>query len=220
MNYNKYIDHTVLLADTTASTIEKLCEEAKKYDFAAVCVNTCWAKKCSELLQETDVKVCCVVGFPLGACTTATKAFEVKQAIENGASEIDMVINIGALKDQNYEYVVEDIKAVVEAAEGKVVKVILENCLLTKDEIVKACQLCVEAKAHFVKTSTGFSKSGATVEDVILMRSIVKGHAEVKAAGGVRTFDDLEKMIKAGATRIGTSAGVKLMNKEENNGGY
>lgn len=220
MNYNKLIDHTVLLADTTQDKIEKLCQEAKQYDFASVCVNTCWAKLCSELLQGTTVKVCCVVGFPLGACTTNTKAFEVKEAIANGATEIDMVLNIGALKDKKYDVVVEDIKAVVNAANGNIVKVILENCLLTKEEIIKACELCVQAGAHFVKTSTGFNKSGATVEDVILMRSIVKGQAEVKAAGGVRTFADLQKMVKAGATRIGTSAGVKLMNNEESNGGY
>lgn len=220
MSYNKYIDHTILLADTTRSQIEKLCEEAKTHQFASVCVNTYWAKTCSELLSGSDVKVCCVVGFPLGACTTATKAFETSQAIENGATEIDMVLNIGALKDQDYVTVVEDIKAVVEAAKGNIVKVILENCLLTKEEIAKACELCVEAKAHFVKTSTGFNKGGATIEDVILMSSKVKGQALVKAAGGVRSPQDLERMIKAGANRIGTSSGVKLVNNENANQGY
>ncbi len=220
MSYNKYIDHTILLADTTRNQIEKLCEEAKIHQFASVCVNTYWAKTCSELLAGSDVKVCCVVGFPLGACTTATKAFETSQAIENGATEIDMVLNIGALKDQDYVTVVEDIKAVVEAAKGNIVKVILENCLLTKEEIAKACELCVEAKAHFVKTSTGFNKGGATIEDVILMSSKVKGQALVKAAGGVRSPQDLERMIKAGANRIGTSSGIKLVNNENANQGY
>ncbi len=220
MSYNKYIDHTILLADTTSNQIEKLCEEAKTHQFASVCVNTYWAKTCSELLAGSDVKVCCVVGFPLGACTTATKAFETSQAIENGATEIDMVLNIGALKDQDYVTVVEDIKAVVEAAKGNIVKVILENCLLTKEEIAKACELCVEAKAHFVKTSTGFNKGGATIEDVILMSSKVKGQALVKAAGGVRSPQDLERMIKAGANRIGTSSGIKLVNNENANQGY
>lgn len=220
MNYNKYIDHTILLADTTKAQIEQLCKEAKEYNFASVCVNTYWAKTCAQLLAGTDVKVCCVVGFPLGACTTATKAFETKQAIENGASEIDMVLNIGALKDKDYDTVLEDVRAVVEAANGNVVKVILENCLLTKEEIAKACEICVAAKAHFVKTSTGFNKSGATVEDVILMSSKVKGQAQVKAAGGVRSAADLEKMIRAGATRIGTSSGVKLLNNETTKEGY
>lgn len=220
MNYNQYIDHTVLLADTTKSQIEKLCEEARKYNFASVCVNTYWVQTCSNLLQGSNVKVCCVVGFPLGACTTATKAFETTQAIENGASEIDMVLNIGALKDKDYVTVVEDIKAVVLAAKGNIVKVILENCLLTKEEIKKACALCVEAKAHFVKTSTGFNRSGATIEDVKLMSQTVNGQALVKAAGGVRTPQDLKEMIEAGANRIGTSSGVKLVNNEDASQGY
>lgn len=220
MNYNQYIDHTVLLADTTKSQIEKLCEEARKYNFASVCVNTYWAQTCSNLLQGSNVKVCCVVGFPLGACTTATKAFETTQAIENGASEIDMVLNIGALKDKDYVTVIEDIKAVVLAAKGNIVKVILENCLLTKEEIKKACELCVEAKAHFVKTSTGFNRSGATIEDVKLMSQTVNGQALVKAAGGVRTPQDLKEMIEAGANRIGTSSGVKLVNNEDASQGY
>lgn len=220
MNYNQYIDHTVLLADTTKSQIEKLCEEARKYNFASVCVNTYWVQTCSNLLQGSNVKVCCVVGFPLGACTTATKAFETTQAIENGASEIDMVLNIGALKDKDYVTVVEDIKAVVLAAKGNIVKVILENCLLTKEEIKKACELCVEAEAHFVKTSTGFNRSGATIEDVKLMSQTVNGQALVKAAGGVRTPQDLKEMIEAGANRIGTSSGVKLVNNEDASQGY
>lgn len=220
MNYNKYIDHTLLLPEATKSQIEKLCAEALKYDFMSVCVNTTWVKECVELLKNSDVKVCCVVGFPLGATTTATKAFETKEAIANGASEIDMVMNIGRLKDQDYMYVVNDIKAVVEAADGNIVKVILENCLLSKEEIVRACELCVEAGAHFVKTSTGFNKSGATLEDVKLMKQTVKDKALVKAAGGVRSKADLEAMIQNGASRIGTSSGVKLMVDEEVTAGY
>lgn len=220
MNYNKYIDHTLLLPEATKSQIEKLCEEALKYDFMSVCVNTAWVKECVALLKNSDVKVCCVVGFPLGATTTATKAFETKEAITNGASEIDMVMNIGRLKDKDYEYVINDIKAVVEAANGNIVKVILENCLLSKEEIVRACELCIEAGAHFVKTSTGFNKSGATLEDVKLMKQTVKEKALVKAAGGVRSKADLEAMIQNGAARIGTSSGVKLMVDEKVTSGY
>lgn len=217
---NKYIDHTLLKPEATYEKIEKLCEEAKEYNFASVCVNGYWVSTCAKLLKGTEVKVCTVVGFPLGAMTSKAKAFETKEAIENGAQEIDMVMNIGAFKTGYYDKVKEDIEAVVSAAAGHCVKVILENCLLTKEEIVKACQLCVEAKATFVKTSTGFSVSGATTEDVKLMRDTVKGKCKVKAAGGVRTYEDMEQMIKAGANRIGTSAGVKLMKKDTNEGGY
>lgn len=217
---NKYIDHTLLKPEATYEKIEKLCEEAKEYNFASVCVNGYWVSTCAKLLKGTEVKVCTVVGFPLGAMTSKAKAFETKEAIENGAQEIDMVMNIGAFKTGYYDKVKEDIEAVVSAATGHCVKVILENCLLTKEEIVKACQLCVEAKATFVKTSTGFSVSGATTEDVKLMRDTVKGKCKVKAAGGVRTYEDMEQMIKAGANRIGTSAGVKLMKKNTNEGGY
>lgn len=217
---NKYIDHTLLKPEATYEKIEKLCEEAKEYNFASVCVNGYWVSTCAKLLKGTEVKVCTVVGFPLGAMTSKAKACETKEAIENGAQEIDMVMNIGAFKTGDYDKVKEDIEAVVSAADGHCVKVILENCLLTKEEIVKACQLCVEAKATFVKTSTGFSVSGATTEDVKLMRDTVKGKCKVKAAGGVRTYEDMEQMIKAGANRIGTSAGVKLMKKDTNEGGY
>lgn len=217
---NKYIDHTLLKADATSKQIEVLCGEAKKYDFASVCVNPTWVSKCYELLKESDVMVCTVIGFPLGASTSKTKAFETKNAIENGASEVDMVINIGALKDKNDELVLNDVKAVVEAAEGKCVKVILETCLLSEEEIVRACEICVEAKATFVKTSTGFSTRGATVEDVKIMKKAVNGACLIKAAGGVRCFEDMEMMIEAGANRIGTSAGVKLMQKENSNSSY
>lgn len=217
---NKYIDHTLLKANSTKAQILHLCEEAKEYDFASVCVNPTWVKTCAQALEGSDVMVCTVIGFPLGATTSAVKAFETKEAIANGASEVDMVINIGALKDQNYELVQSDVEAVVNAAEGKCVKVILETCLLTEEEIVKACELCVAAKATFVKTSTGFSTRGATVEDVKLMKNTVKDNCKVKAAGGVRCFADMEAMIDAGADRIGTSAGVKLMQKENVNSQY
>lgn len=208
---NKYIDHTLLKANATEEDIKTLCEEAKKHHFASVCVNGYWVSMCAQLLKDSDVKVCTVVGFPLGAMTSETKAFETKNAISNGADEIDMVLNIGEMKAGHYEAVKRDIEAVVEAAAGKCVKVILENCLLTKEEIVEACKLCVEAKATFVKTSTGFSTSGANVEDVQLMKQTVQEACKVKAAGGVRCYEDMKKMIEAGADRIGTSAGVNLI---------
>ncbi|MEG0330275.1 MAG: deoxyribose-phosphate aldolase [Longicatena sp.] len=220
MELNKYIDHTLLKADATYDKIKVLCEEAKEYDFASVCVNSYWVASCAKLLEGSDVKVCSVVGFPLGAMSSKAKAFEASDVIHNGASEIDMVLNIGEMKAGNFDVVLEDIKAVVDAADGHCVKVILETCLLTKDEIVKACKLCMEAKATFVKTSTGFSTNGATIEDVKLMSDTVKGVCLVKAAGGVRCYEDMEKMIEAGANRIGTSAGVQLMQHLESNGGY
>lgn len=217
---NKYIDHTLLKADATKDKIVTLCEEAKEYDFASVCVNSYWVPTCAELLKDTDVKVCTVIGFPLGAMSSKAKAFETSDAIANGAGEVDMVLNIGEMKAGNYDAVRADVKAVVEAANGHCVKVILENCLLTKEEIVKACELCVEAGATFVKTSTGFSTSGATPEDVKLMKDTVGDKCKVKAAGGVRCYEDMEKMVAAGADRIGTSAGVKLMQKQTSDGGY
>lgn len=220
MELNKYIDHTLLKADATKEKITTLCEEAKQHDFASVCVNSYWVSYCAEQLKGTDVKVCTVIGFPLGAMSSAAKAFETAQAIKDGASEVDMVLNIGEMKAGNYEAVRKDIEAVVAAADGHCVKVILENCLLSKEEIVKACELCMQAKATFVKTSTGFSTSGATIEDVKLMKATVKDVCKVKAAGGVRTYEDMEAMIAAGADRIGTSAGVQLMNHEENTKGY
>lgn len=211
MKMSKYIDHTLLKANATKEQILKLCEEAKEFDFASVCVNAGWVKTCKEALAGTDVKVCTVVGFPLGATTSGTKAYETKEAIANGADEIDMVMNIGAMKSQDYQLVEDDIRAVVEAADGKCVKVIIETCLLTDEEKVKACELSMNAKAAFVKTSTGFSTNGATVEDVKLMKDTVKEVCEVKAAGGVRTSEDFENMLKAGATRIGTSGGCQLL---------
>ena len=220
MNYNKFIDHTALKADTVLSTITKLCEEAKQYDFASVCVNPTWVSYCADYLKETDVKVCTVIGFPLGANTSKVKAFEAKDAIENGADEVDMVINIGALKDGNTELVYNDMKAVVDASNGKCVKVIIETCLLTDEEKVTVCELAKKAGATFVKTSTGFSTGGATPHDVALMKKTVGDACEVKASGGVRNFEDMMAVIDAGATRIGTSAGVQLMNNEESHQDY
>lgn len=214
MNYNKMIDHTVLKADTPLETVKRICDEAMEYGFASVCINPCHVAYCADYLKDSDVNVCTVIGFPLGANTSATKAFETKDAIANGADEIDMVMNIGALKDKNYDLVRDDVKAVVDAANGTLVKVILETCLLTEDEIKKACELCVEAKADFVKTSTGFSTRGATIEDVKIMKAAVQGKAKVKAAGGVRTHEDMVKIVEAGADRIGTSAGCSLVEKK------
>ena len=213
MNYNKMIDHTVLKADTPLETVKRICDEAMEYCFASVCINPCHVAYCADYLKDSDVNVCTVIGFPLGANTSAVKAFETKDAIANGADEIDMVMNIGALKDKNYDLVRDDVKAVVEAANGTLVKVILETCLLTEDEIKKACELCVEAKADYVKTSTGFSTRGATIEDVRIMKEAVHGKAKVKAAGGVRTPEDMVKIVAAGADRIGTSAGCSLVKK-------
>ena len=213
MNYNKMIDHTVLKADTPLETVKRICDEAMEYGFASVCINPCHVAYCADYLKDSDVNVCTVIGFPLGANTSAVKAFETKDAIANGADEIDMVMNIGALKDKNYDLVRDDVKAVVEAANGTLVKVILETCLLTEDEIKKACELCVEAKADYVKTSTVFSTRGATIEDVRIMKEAVHGKAKVKAAGGVRTPEDMVKIVAAGADRIGTSAGCSLVKK-------
>lgn len=213
MNYNKMIDHTVLKADATKDMVVKIVNEAKEYDFASVCVNPTWVSYCAKELAGTDVKVCTVIGFPLGANTSSVKAFETKDAISNGADEIDMVINIGALKDGDTKLVFDDIKAVVDAADGKCVKVIIETCLLTDEEIVTVCKLAKDAKATFVKTSTGFSTGGATPEAVALMKQTVGDELEVKASGGVRCLEDMEKVVAAGATRIGTSAGCKLVQK-------
>ena len=205
------IDHTVLKPEATINMIETLCKEAMEYNFAAVCVNPYYVRLCKEILKDSKVKVATVIGFPLGANTKEVKAFETIDAIKNGADEIDMVINIGALKHKDYELVKEDIKAVVGAAKGKaIVKVIIETCLLTEEEKVKACELSMEAEADFVKTSTGFSTGGATIEDVKLMKSIVGERLEVKASGGVRDLDSAKQMIESGATRLGTSSGVKI----------
>jgi deoxyribose-phosphate aldolase len=207
------IDHTLLKADATKEQIKGLCEEAKKYQFASVCVNPTWVKYASELLQGSDVKVCTVIGFPLGANTSEVKAFETTNAIENGAQEVDMVINIGALKDKDDQLVESDIRAVIDAVAGKALtKVIIETSLLTEEEKIRACELSVKAGTDFVKTSTGFSTGGATVEDVALMRKTVGPDIGVKASGGVRNTADAEAIIRAGATRIGASAGVAIVN--------
>lgn len=212
MNINKLIDHTALKPNTTKESILKLITEAKTYDFASVCVNPCWIELAHQELKNTDVKVCTVIGFPLGANTTEVKVFEAKDAIEKGAQEIDMVINIAMLKDKEYDYVENEIHQIVEAAKDKaIVKVIIETCLLTDEEKIKACELSQKAGADFVKTSTGFSTGGATVHDIALMRKTVGAEMGVKASGGVHTHEEALAMVEAGATRIGTSAGVKLL---------
>ncbi|HFI0238406.1 TPA: deoxyribose-phosphate aldolase [Streptococcus suis] len=220
MKLNKYIDHTILKPETTKEQVAQILAEAKEYDFASVCVNPTWVSFAAQELKDSDVKVCTVIGFPLGANTPALKAFETKDAIENGADEIDMVINIGALKSKNYDLVLEDIQAVVAASGDKLVKVIIETCLLTEEEKVKACQLSKEAGADFVKTSTGFSTGGATVEDVALMRKTVGPDMGVKASGGARSYEDAIAFIEAGATRIGASSGVAIMKGEKTDGDY
>ncbi|ANU12886.1 Deoxyribose-phosphate aldolase [Planococcus halocryophilus Or1] len=211
-NIASYIDHTLLKPESTESQVVQLCKEAAEYNFASVCVNPTWVEKAAAELTNSEVKVCTVIGFPLGASTPETKAFETTDAISKGAGEIDMVLNIGALKSGNTDHVKKDIEAVVNAAKGKaIVKVILETCLLTDEEKVTASQLSKEAGADFVKTSTGFSTGGATVEDVKLMRQTVGPDMGIKASGGVRSLEDVEAMIEAGATRIGASSGVKIM---------
>lgn len=212
MNINKLIDHTALKPNTTKESILKLITEAKTYDFASVCVNPCWVALAHQELKNTDVKVCTVIGFPLGANTTEVKVFETKDAIEKGAQEIDMVINIAMLKDKEYDYVENEIHQIVEAAKDKaIVKVIIETCLLTDEEKIKACELSQKAGADFVKTSTGFSTGGATVHDIALMRKTVGAEMGVKASGGVHTHEEALAMVEAGATRIGASASVKLL---------
>ncbi|WP_028973054.1 deoxyribose-phosphate aldolase [Spirochaeta cellobiosiphila] len=221
-----YFDHTILKATATKTDVVKLCEEAKEYDFASVCVNPAWVSLCSKTLKGTNVKVCTVIGFPLGANHSDVKAFETKQAIKEGAQEVDMVINVGALLEGNDNLVLKDIQSVVTAANGTLVKVILETCYLNNEQIVKACELSVQAGADFVKTSTGFGTGGATKEHVALMASTVKGKAKVKASGGIRTLEDTLTMINNGADRIGASAGVAIIKEmqgvvnESHNSGY
>ncbi len=220
-NIAKMIDHTALKADTTKEQIVKLCDEAKEYGFFSVCVNPTWVKTAAEQLQGSEVKVCTVIGFRLGASTSETKAFETKDAIEKGATEVDMVINIGALKDNNDEFVEQDIRAVVEAANGKaLVKVIIETSLLTQEEKIRVCKLAVKAGADYVKTSTGFSTGGATADDIELMRETVGPDIGVKASGGVRDREGALQMVEAGATRIGASAGIAIVKGEQSNASY
>ena len=207
----RMIDHTLLKPEATSEGIKKLCEEAVKYNFASVCVNPGRVKEAYEIVKNSDVKVCTVIGFPLGATTTESKVFETKDAIKNGATEVDMVINVGRLKDKDYDFVKEDIKSVVDAAKGKALtKVIIETCLLTDEEKVIACKLSKEAGADFVKTYTGFSTGGATASDIKLMRETVGPDMGVKASGGVRTKEDALTMIENGATRIGASASIAI----------
>lgn len=215
MQLSKYIDHTLLKADASKQAIINLCNEAKEYNFKSVCVNTCNIELCKKQLEGSDVLVCCVIGFPLGAMTTAAKVFETSNAIELGADEVDMVINIGRLKDKDYDYVTDEIRQIKKACKDKTLKVIIETCLLTDEEKIEACKCVLEAKADFVKTSTGFSTGGATFEDVKLMKDVVKDNCLIKAAGGVKTKDDFLKMIELGANRIGTSSGTKLIEKGE-----
>ena len=210
MELNKYIDHTILKPEANKENIEKLCNEAKQYNFKSVCINPCWISYAKELLKDSDVLIATVIGFPLGATTSEVKAFEAKQAVQNGANEVDMVLNIGKMIDKDYDYVMNDIKAVVNASKVTV-KVILETCKLTKDEIAKASQLASLSGADFVKTSTGFGGGGAKVEDVKIMKENC-GNLKVKASGGIRDYNTAVEMINAGAERLGTSASIAIVN--------
>ena len=211
MGLNKYIDHTILKATASGTDVQKLCEEAIEHEFYSVCVNGCYVADAKHLLQGTDVKIAAVVGFPLGAMTTAAKVFEAKEAVENGASEIDMVINVAKLKDGEFKYVENEIRQIKEAIGDNVLKVIIETCYLTDEEKVKACELSLAAKADFVKTSTGFGTDGATYEDVKLMKSVVGDNAKVKASGGVRDKETAQKYIDLGVERLGTSSGIDIV---------
>lgn len=211
MELNKYIDHTNLKNTSTLKDIEKLCNEAIKYRFASVCVYPYYVRLASNLLKETNVEVCTVIGFPSGMSTKETKVYEAIDAVEKGATEIDMVINIAALKNKDYDYIKEEIEEIRDAIDGKVLKVIIETCLLTEEEIIKMTEICNETFVNFIKTSTGFSEYGVRVEDVELMNKYKSEVLEIKASGGIRDIETAEAMIKAGATRLGTSSGVKLM---------
>lgn len=211
MNPAKLIDHTILKPVASQEDVRRICEEAKEHGFFSVCINPYWVAYAKELLKGTDVKVCTVIGFPLGANTTAVKEYETQDALKNGADEIDMVINLGALKSGDYDTVLKDIAAVRKACEGKILKVIIETSQLTDEEKVKACGLSAEAGADFVKTSTGFTGGGATAADVALMRKTVPAHMQVKASGGIRSRADFDAMVAAGATRIGASSGIKII---------
>lgn len=212
MKYASYIDHTLLKSDATSKDIKNLCKEALKYEFFSVCVNPCNIRTCKKYLKNTPVKVCSVIGFPLGANDTKTKVFEAKKAIKDGADEIDVVINIAKLKDKKYKYIEKELSSIVKVSRAKaLVKVIIETCLLTNDEIKAACEIIYASGVDYVKTSTGFSKSGATVEDVELIKEICKDKIMIKASGGINNLEFMKSLIGAGATRIGTSHGVKIM---------
>ena len=211
---NRFIDHTLLSASATEADVLKLCDEALKYNFYSVCVNSSYVSLAKQAIGRSNVKICSVIGFPLGAMSTESKIFEAKNAIDQGATEIDMVINIGRLKSKNYVAVLKDISKVKKAIGFTTLKVILEISELSKNEIVKACEICIDAKADFVKTSTGFSKSGATLTAVKIMKKTVKGHLKIKASGGIRDAETALKYIEVGVSRIGASAGVAMMNDE------
>ncbi len=213
-NLASYIDYTLLKPEATESQIVELCAQARRWNFASVCVNPRWVKTASRELNDSAVKVCCVIGFPLGASTSTIKAAEARQAVCDGAQELDMVISIGDLKAGNDSYVEQDIRAVTEAVSGHTVKVIIETCLLTDEEKVRACRLAISAGAAFVKTSTGFSKGGATVHDVALMHETVGNSGSVKASGGIHTREEALSMIAAGASRIGASAGIEICSEK------
>ncbi|KGF10268.1 deoxyribose-phosphate aldolase [Urinicoccus massiliensis] len=216
MGINRMIDHTLLKAEASQDQIKKLCQEAKTHDFFSVCVQPTWISLCKEELAGSGVKIATVIGFPLGANTTETKVFEAKDAIEKGADEIDMVINIGALKSGQDQLVEDEIRAIKEAIGDHILKVIIETCLLTEDEKIRACQLTLKAGGDYVKTSTGFSTGGAKLEDVKLMKDQVKDRAKVKASGGIRDFATAKKMLEAGAERLGVSAGIAIVEGEKN----
>ena len=220
MQINKFIDHTILKATATKDDVRKICEEAIQYDFKSVCINPANVAYAKELLEDSDVLVCTVIGFPLGANTKEIKALETLDALKNGADEIDMVINVGKAKEHDFEYIEEEIKLVVASAAGKTVKVIIETCYLTDEEKVECCKAALNAKATFVKTSTGFGTGGATAQDVRLMRDTVKEEMGVKASGGVRSLEDLEAMVEAGASRIGASSGVAIMQNSVSKSDY
>lgn len=211
MNPAKLIDHTILKPVASKEDVRRICDEAKQHGFFSVCINPYWVAYAKELLKGTDVKVCTVIGFPLGANTTAVKEYETRDALKNGADEIDMVINLGALKSGDYDTVLNDISAVRKACKGHILKVIIETSQLTEEEKVKTCELAAKAGADFVKTSTGFTGGGATAADVALMRKSVPANMQVKASGGVRSREDFDAMVAAGATRIGASSGVKII---------
>lgn len=216
MDYAALIDHTILAPQATKENVKQLCKEAMEYGFHSVCVNSSFVYYCAQLLKDSDVRVCTVIGFPLGAMSTAGKVAEAEQAMADGAEELDMVIHVGMVKSGDWEYVKQDISSVTEAAKGRaIVKVILETCLLTEEEKIEACRACRECGADFVKTSTGFSKGGATAEDVALMRRTVGPEMGVKASGGIRSLDDAKAMVEAGATRLGTSSGVAIAGARE-----
>ena len=215
MSINSYIDHTNLKTYATKEDIKKLCEEAKKYHFESVCVNPCYVELAKELLEDSQVKVCTVIGFPLGANSIAVKEYEAIVAQENGADEFDMVINIGALKDKDYDYIKEEIETVRDTINGKILKVIIETCYLTEEEIIKMTEICNETFVNFIKTSTGFGTCGATVEDVKLINKHKNEVLEIKASGGISDYETAIQMIEAGATRIGTSNGINIMKEEK-----